>query len=240
MDLILTSPASEIIFRDDVVCDLVQVCANDEMVVKAARVSTGAENDPVRNAGLINYLISNAHNSPAEHTLFTFYIEIPIFVARELVRHRIGVGYSEASGRYRELLPHFYIPNTSRKLRQVGKPGHYTFVEGSVEDYEVVDRALRVAAQTSWDSYQVLLDQGIAREVSRLPLPVNIYTQLFVSFNARSLMHFLDLRIGNELAPIPSYPQREIEMLAEKMEEAFSEHMPLTHKAWSKKQGKEV
>ena len=139
---------SEIIFRDDVTVDLVRSQAKDSDVIFAARVSTQGEQSKSvvgsetsdRDRGLIRYLMRDRHGSPFEHNSFTFYIEGPIFVFREFMRHRIA-SYNEESGRYREMRPVFYVPGRDRKLVQKGKPGAYDFYDGTDEQHAVVDAA---------------------------------------------------------------------------------------------------
>jgi len=231
---------SEIVYRDDVTVELVKSSASDADVIWAARVSTAGEqsidslkDDPEKSAGLINYLARERHGSPFEHTSFTFFISAPIFVFREFMRHRIA-SYNEESGRYRELKPVFYIPNKDRKLIQVGKTGHYTFEAGTDEQYELMVSEMKKAYTAAYDAYQKMLDAGIAREVARATLPVATYSSMYVTMNARALMNFLSLRTAREGSHFPSYPQREIEMVAEKMEEHFAKLMPITYGAFQK------
>jgi thymidylate synthase (FAD) len=167
----------------------------------AARVSTAGEqsagelqNDPERSRGLINYLMRDRHGSPFEHSSMTFLITAPIFVFREFHRHRAGWSYNEESGRYRELDPVFYIPGADRKLVQQGRPGQYEFVHGTAEQHRLVDDAVRAACHHSYALYQDMLSNGIAREVARAVLPVGLYSSMYATCNARSLMHFLSLR----------------------------------------------
>jgi thymidylate synthase (FAD) len=207
--------------------------ASDEAVTMAARVSTGASDDSNKDAGLINYLMRDRHGSPFEHNAFTFYIEAPIFVFREFMRHRIA-SYNEESGRYKELAPIFYIPAEDRKLIQVGKPGAYVFEPGNEEQHWTVEYQLDRSCKDSYEAYQVMLDAGVAREVARMALPVNIYSSMYVTMNARSLMNFLSLRTTREGTHFPSFPQREIEMVAEKMECYFAEKMPITYASFNK------
>ena len=228
------------IFRSDVTVELVKSSASDADVIWAARVSTAGEQsmdeigeDPARSAGLINYLARERHGSPFEHTSFTFFISAPIFVFREFMRHRIA-SYNEESGRYRELSPVFYVPNKDRKLVQTGKTGHYVFVDGTSEQYEKSVAAMKVAYEKSYESYKTMLDAGIAREVARTVLPVGLYSSMYVTMNARALMNFLSLRTSRDGSHFPSYPQREIEMVAEKMEAHFASLMPLTYAAFEK------
>jgi thymidylate synthase (FAD) len=231
---------SEIIFRSDMTVELVKASASDADVIWAARVSTAGEQsleeigeDPARSAGLINYLARERHGSPFEHTSMTFFISAPIFVFREFMRHRIA-SYNEESGRYRELSPVFYVPDADRKLIQIGKAGAYTFIDGTKEQLEITQAAMKEAYTLAYQQYQVMLDAGIAREVARAVLPVGLYSSMYVTMNARALMNFLSLRTAREGSHFPSYPQREIEMVAEKMEVEFARLMPLTHAAFEK------
>ncbi|MFI1221804.1 MULTISPECIES: FAD-dependent thymidylate synthase [unclassified Streptomyces] len=228
-------------FRNDITVELVKSDARDADVLFAARVSTAGEQsleevtkDPERSKGLINYLMRDRHGSPFEHNSMTFFVSAPIFVFREFMRHRVGWSYNEESGRYRELEPVFYVPGTSRKLVQQGRPGKYVFVQGTEEQYDVTTRAMEESYRASYAAYQEMLAEGVAREVARAVLPVGLFSSMYATCNARSLMHFLGLRTQHELAKVPSFPQREIEMVGEEMEARWAELMPLTHAAFNK------
>jgi len=225
--------------RSDMGVELVKVSANDSDVVWAARVSTAGEaslaaleEDPAASRGLINYLMRSRHGTPFEHNSFTFLVTAPIFVFREFQRHRVGWSYNEESGRYRELAPVFYVPPPERALQQVGKAGHYTFVPGTDEQHAVTAQATRSAYVAAYQAYRQMLGAGIAREVARTVLPVGTYSSMYATCNARSLMAFLSLRTKREQSRFPSYPQREIELVAEQMERHFAAAMPLTHAAF--------
>jgi thymidylate synthase (FAD) len=232
----------EIQFRSDVTVELVRSSASDSDVLFAARVSTQGEQTlesaaagteaTARDRGLINYLMRDRHGSPFEHNSMTFYVQAPIFVFREFMRHRMA-SYNEESGRYRELRPVFYVPARERNLVQVGKPGAYEFLPGSEEQFAIVDAETRAASIQAYEAYQRMLDAGIAREVARGILPVNIFSSMYVTVNSRSLMNFLSLRTKVEGTHFPSFPQREIEMCAEKMEAIWTGLMPLTHAAFN-------
>ncbi|MFI6086087.1 FAD-dependent thymidylate synthase [Streptomyces sp. NPDC051217] len=220
--------------------DLVKHTAGDSDVLWAARVSTAGEQslaemskDPERSKGLINFLMRDRHGSPFEHNSMTFLISAPIFVFREFMRHRVGWSYNEESGRYRELQPVFYVPDSSRKLVQEGRPGKYVFVDGTQEQQDLTERAMTESYRRSYEAYQEMLAAGVAREVARAVLPVGLYSSMYATCNARSLMHFLGLRTQHEAATVPSFPQREIEMVGEKMEEQWARLMPLTHAAFN-------
>ena len=206
----------------------------------AARVSTVGEQsldelgkDPERSKGLINYLMRDRHGSPFEHNSMTFFINAPILVFREFMRHRVGWSYNEESGRYRELQPVFYVPGPDRKLVQQGRPGKYVFVEGTPEQHESVGSAMEESYRQAYRAYQKMLAPGVAREVARSVLPVGLFSSMYATCNARSLMHFLGLRTQHEQAKVPSFPQREIEMVGEKMEAEWAKLMPLTYAAFN-------
>lgn len=237
---------SDVQFRSDVTVELVRSSAADSDVLFAARVSTqgeqtlesalaneNAEETAKRDRGLINYLMRDRHGSPFEHTSMTFYVQAPIFVFREFMRHRIA-SYNEESGRYKELNPVFYVPGDDRNLVQTGKPGAYDFLPGSAEQVALVQQESRSASVNAYESYQRMLEAGVAREVARIVLPLNIYSSMYVTMNARALMNFLSLRTKREGTHFPSFPQREIEMCAEKMEEFWAQLMPHTYEAFNK------
>jgi thymidylate synthase (FAD) len=203
---------------------LIDACTSDARVVQAAKVSTiGADSyNTAANAGLIRYLMNNQHMSPFEHGMFTFLVEAPIFVTRELLRHRTS-SFNEESGRYRELAERFYYPS-NRPLRQVGKVGNYEFVDAT-ELQPVVDRELSNGYTAAWKAYNNLLAAGVAREVARMVLPIGLYSSIYITLNPRNLMHMLELRTAPNA-------QWEIRQIADSMEKYFKEAMPLTYDAW--------
>jgi thymidylate synthase (FAD) len=228
----------EVELRSDLTAELVRSSARDADVLFAARVSTKGEQsledvdaDAERSKGLIGFLMRDRHGSPFEHNSMTFYVHAPIFVFREFMRHRIA-SYNEESGRYRELRPVFYLPGPERDLVQEGRPGHYQFLPGSPEQHKLVTEATRRVCEQAYSAYQEMLEAGIAREVARIVLPLTIYSSMYVTMNARSLMNFLSLRTKRENSTYPSFPQREIEMVAEQMEAAWATLMPWTHTAF--------
>lgn len=222
---------ADIQYRSDFQVKLIDSMGSDDSIVRAARVSTGQDANQLAGDKLISFLMRNRHGTPFEHTSMTFRIEAPIFVWREFMRHRIGISYNEQSGRYMELAPVFYVPNGERPMVQVGKPGAYEFVE----DFELNQKAaavLRVAHQGAWDSYQKMLEFGIAKEVARIALPVGIYSAAYVTMNCRSMMSFLSLRTRAHDAKFPSYPQWEIEKVGNLMDVHFARCFPVTAQAF--------
>ena len=220
-------------FSSEIPVELIAVEASDARVVQAARVSTqGAASEAEESEGLIRFLLKNRHMTPFEHNLFTFRVTAPIFVWREHHRHRIGFSYNEESGRYKQLDPHFYVPSRDRNLIQTGKPGHYVFELGTNTQYENTQADIQAVDSYAYTLYERMLEDGVAREVARMVLPVNIFSTCYVSCNARSLMSFLSLRTKDEDSTFPSFPQHEIEMVARQYETILAEHMPITYKAF--------
>ena len=227
--------------RSDMTVELVRSAdTRDADVIFSAKVSTKGEQtemltydeipDPEK---FINYLMRHRHGSPFEHNSMTFFIRAPIFVFREFHRHRIGWSYNEESARYKKLEPVFYVPDENRNLVQTGKPGHYEFGPGTAKQQKYVVDRLSVAYKKAYFVYEQLLAEGIAREVARDCLPVGVYSSMYATCNARSMMNFLSLRTKHENATFPSYPLREIEMVAEQMEAEWAKLMPITHAAFT-------
>ena len=222
---------SDITFRSDMTVHFLDFMGSDDSVIRAAKVSTMTDTtvDEMSDAGkekFIDFLVANRHGSPFEHVYLTFRIEAPIFVWREFMRHRMAA-YNESSGRYTELKPVFYVPDPDRNLVQVGKPGEYLFTQGDHSQVRAVKFTVQDASVDAYAQYQYLLDSGIAREVARMVLPLNIYSTAYVTMNLRSLTNFLSLRRNVEGQTYPSFPQREIEMVAEQMEKHADSVAPM-------------
>jgi thymidylate synthase (FAD) len=199
--------------------------ADDLAVVNAARVSFNLRSEEMteRDEGLIKFLMRDRHGSPFEHGYFRFIVKAPIFVVREHHRHRAGHSYNEWSGRYSKLEADYYVPDYVRT--QVGKPGAYSFEPVEPDVREAAQEELRAAAEQAFDAYERMLEQGVAKEVARMALPLSLYTKYFWSCNPRSLMHFCSLRNSE-------HAQFEIREYA-KAAEAFLERlMPVTHAAF--------
>lgn len=226
---------AEVRFRSDMSVDLINSTPNpDEMVVAAARVSTlGAASATQTDGGegLIKFLMRNRHGSAFEHNQLTYLISAPIFVWREMMRHRIA-SWNEESARYRQLDPVFYMPASDRSLVQIGKPGKYEYVAGDPDQVVLTQDTVMQVSTAAYQAYEKMLEEGIAREVARMVLPVNIYSSAYVTMNARALMNFLSLRTKHPGSAYPSFPMREINTVADQMEVIWREHMPITAKAF--------
>lgn len=207
---------------------LVKHNASDVDVAHAAWVSNFGSDAETRDttdvSKLINFLYSNRHMSPFEHGSLTFFVDTPIFVAREFMRHRTW-SYNETSGRYKELDPRFYVAPVDRPLVQAGRIGHYTFVPGTEEQYGAVLDHTHYAYREAWDAYRNMLSEGIAKEVARNVLPVGTMTQFYATANPRNVMQFLSLRNDGPAL-------KEIRDVAIAIEEEFAKAMPLTYAAY--------
>lgn len=210
--------------------ELIKSNATDDDVAYAAWVSNFAadarKRDTSHIAGLINFMYREKHMSPFEHGSFTFFIDTPLFVAREFFRHRT-FSYNETSGRYKEMEGRFYVPPFERPLIQKGKVGAYTFENGKNSQYDLVVACHLKAFEVCWTQYQIMLGNGIAKEVARNVLPLSLYTQFYATVNPRNLMHFLTLRNDK-------HALYEIREVAKAMEAEFARVMPITYAAYDK------
>jgi thymidylate synthase (FAD) len=200
--------------------------ADDLSVVNGARVSFARRKEELDEAdeGLIRFLMRDRHGTPFEHNSFRFHIRAPIFVVREWMRHRVS-SFNEFSMRYARATDDFYVPEADDVRSQVGKPGAYSFEPVSPEVAETAREQLQEVYDKAYETYQELVELGVARELARCALPVGAYTEFYWTVNARSLMNFLSLR-NAETA------QREIRRYAEACERFLEQKMPVTYAAF--------
>jgi thymidylate synthase (FAD) len=223
-DLVLTDDTIRVLDHGFVRLD--DVMASDLSVVNGARVSFARRKEGMddSDAGLIRFLMRERHGTPFEHNAFRFHIRCPIFVAREWMRHRVG-SFNEFSLRYAKATEDFYVPEPEDVRTQVGKPGAYTFETVEPELADQTRDALREVYEHAYETYERLVEAGVAREVARSVLPVGAYTEFYWTVNARSLMNFVSLR-ASETA------QREIRRYAEAVEHFLEQYMPITYAAF--------
>ncbi|MDR1444396.1 MAG: FAD-dependent thymidylate synthase [Treponema sp.] len=188
---------------------LVDYLGGDERVVQAARVSYGAGTKSRReDAGLIDYLLRHRHTSPFEQVILTFHVKLPIFVARQWIRHRTA-RVNELSGRYSIMKDDFYLPAAEDIALQSddNKQGRLdqTLEAGEAEELR---GALGQAQRETYKNYSALVDRGIARELARINLPLSLYTEWYWQIDLHNLFHFLELRLD-------SHAQREIRFYAQ-------------------------
>jgi thymidylate synthase (FAD) len=200
--------------------------ASDLSVVNGARVSFArhkAEMDE-SDEGLIRFLMRDRHGTPFEHNSFRFHVRAPLFVAREWFRHRVG-SFNEFSMRYAKASDEFYVPEPEDVRSQVGKPGAYSFEPVEPELAEHTREELQAVYDAAYSTYNRLVEQGVARELARLVMPMGAYTEFYWTVNARSLMNFVSLRAAETA-------QREIRRYAEACERFLAERMPVTYSAF--------
>lgn len=236
---------TEITFRSDMTVSYIQHSGSDFIFAAAARQSSGHQGtihevvvDEARDARLIKSLISQRHTSPFEHSSLTVAVNVPLFVSREWERHRTQ-SYSESSLRYSVATPEFWIPNPDHGIKDVGtkmKPMRgWPMGEESLEvprGYDDTVQAIKTGYHLSWRYYQEQLALGVHQEVARTVLPLGMYTRFWATANAINWLRFLSLRTHDPEATVVSYPQHEIHVAANQVEEIFSGLWPVTHAAW--------
>ncbi|HEY8830406.1 MAG TPA: FAD-dependent thymidylate synthase, partial [Candidatus Limnocylindria bacterium] len=216
---------------------VIDYMGDDAAVVQAARVSYGAGTKKIReDAGLINYLMRHRHTSPFEMCELKLHAKMPIFVAREWVRHRVA-NLNETSGRYSILDNEFYLPapeqlGTQSRSNRQGRGETITGPE-SIRVLEI----LREDAERSYSHYEEMLNEniagdtidparsGLARELARMNLSVNFYTQWYWKIDLHNLLHFLNLRTD-------AHAQYEIRVYADAILEVVKQWVPLTYAAF--------
>jgi thymidylate synthase (FAD) len=175
---------------------LVDYLGSDERIVQAARVSYGDGTKSYRaDRGLIRYLLRNEHTSPFEQVNFTFHLKMPVFVARQWIRHRTA-RVNEISGRYSVLKEEFYLPESEVIAVQSAdnKQGRADAPVDVATASRVRD-ALAAGQKAAYRTYQELLDAGIAREIARIALPLSLYTEFYWQMDLHNLFRFLTLRL---------------------------------------------
>ncbi|MDR2184558.1 MAG: FAD-dependent thymidylate synthase [Treponema sp.] len=175
---------------------LVDYLGGDERVVQSARVSYGEGTKSYReDAGLIDYLLRHRHTSPFEQIALTFHIKMPIFVARQWIRHRTA-RLNEISGRYSVMKDDFYVPASGDvALQSTDNKQGRSNQDLDAEAVEKVRSCLSEGQKHAYGEYISLIDQGIARELARINLPLSLYTELYWQIDLHNLFHFLELRL---------------------------------------------
>ena len=209
----------------------------DQSIVQAARVSYGEGTKKLReDRGLIRYLLSHWHTTPFEMCEIKFHIKLPIFVARQWIRHRTA-NVNEYSARYSVLDKEFYVPEMDQLGSQstTNKQGRSNTLDKKFA--KQAQDLIQKNSEQLYDDYQNLLNgkllnndeyvegEGLARELARTTLPLNYYTQWYWKVDLHNLMHFLRLRAD-------SHAQYEIQIYAEKMVEILKKWVPLTYEAF--------
>lgn len=202
---------------------LVEHMGNDLSIVRAARTSYAAEwrtgEDEGKDAKLINYLVEHYHTSPLEAVTLTFDVKLPIFVARQWMRHRTQ-SYSEISARYAELPEEFYIPEISQITTQSSSNKQMRTDEVN-KHAEVLQGMVSQQCSQAFETYRQMIAMGMPRELARGVLPVNTYTHFFCTMNFLNLMKFIKLRSH-------AHAQYEIRVYSDAMLELARKVAPVT------------
>jgi thymidylate synthase (FAD) len=216
---------------------VVDYMGDDAAVVQAARVSYGkGTKKKSADQGLINYLMRHRHTTPFEMCEIKFHIKLPIFVARQWIRHRTA-SVNEYSARYSILDREFYTPTEDNLAAQstINKQGREELLEGAEAERALY--LLKRDAEQSYQTYEELLNhretgemitegnKGLARELARMNLNLSYYTQWYWKINLHNLMHFLSLRAD-------SHAQYEIRVYADVMMDLLKKWMPLSYEAF--------
>jgi thymidylate synthase (FAD) len=205
---------------------LVDYMGDDSSIVQAARVSYGKGTKSLRaDRELIRYLMRHRHTSPFEMVEFKFHVKLPIFVARQWIRHRTA-NVNEYSGRYSEMKDEFYMPDLEqiRTQNQVNRQGR-SDIRLPLEEAQKIKDMLDKTQKKLYEEYQTFLGQDIARELARINLPLSTYTEWYWKIDLHNLLHFLKLRLDE-------HAQYEIRVYANKMAELIKPIVPMTYEAF--------
>lgn len=205
--------------------ELVDVMGNDQAIVEAARQSiAGANVRPVsEDRGLIRYLMRHRHTTPFEMVELKFRAKMPIFVARQWVRHRTA-SINEMSARYSELPEEYYVPEPDRIVGQA-KSNKQASSNQKLKNAKGHQFGFGIEAQDVFVTYKERLDTGMARELARINLPLSAYTEWYWKIDLHNLFHFLSLRMH-------PHSQYEIRVYAEAMAEMVKPIVPLAWEAF--------
>ena len=206
---------------------VVDYMGDDAAVVQAARVSYGAGTRSVSNdEGLIRYLMRHWHSTPFEMAEIKLHVKLPIFVARQWIRHRTA-NVNEISARYSILDREFYLPDPSALAQQSAVNNQGRGEPLSEPDAARVLDLLRDEATRTYATYESLLsgDTGLARELARMVLPANVYTQWYWKTDLHNLFHFLRLRAD-------PHAQMEIRAYADAIAGIVADWVPLSWRAF--------
>ncbi len=202
---------------------LLETMGSDDTIVDSARISYDRRGK-TEDRALIRFLLRHRHTSPFEMGVLRFEVKMPIFVARQWIRHRTA-SLNEMSARYTELPNEMFVPEVVAMQSKDNKQGRQTPMYSPDDTNEVLAGIIRQANTSAYTHYETLLDAGVARELARGVLPVNIYTKFIWKMDLHNLMHFLDLRLD-------PHAQEEIRDFAEVIEKLVALKFPITHEAF--------
>lgn len=206
--------------------ELIDHMGNDKRIVECARESYDlSEKDitPEKIDHIIHLLINSGHSSPFEQVVFEFKIKCPIFVARQIVRHRTA-RMNELSARYTELKPEFFIPNRESFKARGKSDTEIDEIEKKCGAFLEIDNKFNISVKKSYDDYKEFLDKiGIPKELARIVLPLGIYTEFYWQMDLNNLMKFLYLRLDE-------HAQTETRQYAIAIYNLIKKYVPITMK----------
>lgn len=214
-------------FSSEIVVEFEDAMGDDLRIANAARASKGVKKTEFDSgdAALIRSLIRDEHGAPFEKVRFEFYVECPIWMARQWFKHRFS-SFSELSGRYTEITPKFWLPNVTDVRAQVGKAMSYEYVSVDPDHAKAYLTGLMDSNIADYEFYKGALESGIAKEVARYHMPQNMYTKFMWGTDLRNMVNFLVLRNDK-------HAQKEIQEAAQKVEQTFAKVCPHTYNAWN-------
>lgn len=204
---------------------LVDTMGDDSAIVQAARVSYGeGTKTPSDDRGLIRYLMQHRHTTPFEMCEIKLHVKMPIFVARQWIRHRTA-SVNEMSGRYSVMPDEFYVPEPEdiqpqSTTNKQGREGGYN----TAFQHEI-GSLLHDRMGASFGDYNSLIDVDLSRELARTVLPLSTYTEFYWKIDLHNLFHFLKLRTD-------SHAQKEIRVYADAISDMVADWCPVAHEAW--------
>ena len=230
----ITVPEAEALMNQEIkVLDhgfirLIDYMGSDARIVQTARVSYGAGTKTLReDAGLIDYLLRHEHTSPFEHVVFEFHCKMPIFVARQWIRHRTA-RLNEISGRYSVMKNEFYLPPRDKiSFQSLDNKQGRNPQDVPPELQDKVLNLLRQDQENIYSNYEEMIDDNVARELARINLPLSTYTEWYWQMDLKNMFHFLKLRMD-------SHAQWEIQEYGRAMAKVVQAVCPLAYASFER------
>lgn len=245
----------DIKFRSDIVVRLIDYMGDDKSIIEDARTSVRkagklvADSDDrtltTSESNRIGDFLMHRHASVLRGCVMKVEVEAPIFVQRQLRTHWVGfsqlwangendwLGFNDQSGKFARYRPEFWIPEVMRYEGESFDPMNPCFVERSDDTDLAHEQLIKKTYVDIWESYQELIDSGVAREIARSILPEGTYVAGRITANLNAWFGLMSLRIDHQDNAVATYPQLEIQQFAEQVERLISRQWPVAHRWWS-------
>lgn len=245
---------TSIVTRSDLTVRYLAHMGDDLSIVEDARTSLRKPGKPRANATVrdlsandrqrIDDFFRYRHASTLRGCVLKVELEVPIFVQRQLRTHWVGfnqywptgendwLGFNDQSGKYARYTPHVWMPVAFRQEAPGFDPMQPTFVDADDTVDEALSSTLRAGYQAAWDAYEELIATGVSREIARAVLPEGLYVAGRITANLNGWLGLLSLRIDHPDNQVPTYPQLEIQQVAEQIEALIKALWPAAHAAW--------